>query len=414
MPSAITKEIMSEYYSRVFPTDALVRWLSYGESGAFLGRREFCFTLVGDVFTRFRSYNSEAALKAELVKSGPEKIDIGAIYNTSPDKKLTVQLIAEQRELVFDIDMSDYDTIRSCCSGKQVCVSCWTWMATAAHVLHNIMTVDFGIQHLLPVFSGRRGIHLWCFDTKSRLFTDEERNGLVGYCTVIGEKGAINIAGDLKFGSLHPTLHRVHNDIIAPRFNKLFLESYIAAGTNGSMVANANCIFENAKAARIIFDLYVSIEGQVLRTAGRDMQTRRCGLSIVLEEGAVWSKEMWDKCLKTVAPQAHVGVHFSAMYPRLDEKVSTRRDHLLKLPFCVHPGTGRLCVPLEWDQLDAFDPQVHPPSLDELLYEMGAIPSKWMQPLNSILDVLEKERGGVKREAKAEPNVTVKAEIGSP
>lgn len=33
-------------------------------------------------------------------------------------------------------------------------------------------------------------------------------------------------------------------------------------------------------------------------------------------------------------------------------------NHLLKAPFCVHPKTGRLCVPIDPERAEDFDPLV--------------------------------------------------------
>lgn len=61
------------------------------------------------------------------------------------------------------------------------------------------------------------------------------------------------------------------------------------------------------------------------------------------------------------------------LYPRLDAKVSTDIGHLLKSPFCVHPKTGKVCVPFKSEALSTFDP-FKTPTLIELIgdYEKGS------------------------------------------
>lgn len=39
------------------------------------------------------------------------------------------------RELVFDIDLTDYDDVRTCGSGGHICNSCWPLMAVAIQVV---------------------------------------------------------------------------------------------------------------------------------------------------------------------------------------------------------------------------------------------------------------------------------------
>jgi len=62
-------------------------------------------------------------------------------------------------------------------------------------------------------------------------------------------------------------------------------------------------------------------------------------------------------------------------YPRMDSEVSKHRNHLLKSPFCVHPGTGRVCVPVDPALVEEFDP-AHVPTVDQLLKELDAFRSQ--------------------------------------
>lgn len=58
-------------------------------------------------------------------------------------------------------------------------------------------------------------------------------------------------------------------------------------------------------------------------------------------------------------------------YPRIDAEVSKHRNHLLKAPFCVHPKTGRVCVPVDPDRVDEFDPE-KVPDVETLLNELNS------------------------------------------
>lgn len=59
-------------------------------------------------------------------------------------------------------------------------------------------------------------------------------------------------------------------------------------------------------------------------------------------------------------------------YPRIDMEVTKQRKHLLKAPFCVHPSTGRICVPLDLEMINNFDPE-QVPTVQQLLSELDAL-----------------------------------------
>jgi hypothetical protein len=184
-----TPELLQIYYARLFPFELLYQWMSYGKKSTF-NHREFSFTLDKngeEIYIRYQSFSDQADLAQAIHKRRPVKIDIGAVYSHPPSDKNAAgtKFIPEARELVFDIDLTDYDDIRKCgCSGANICNVCWKYMRMAIDVVDETLRDDFGYQHVAWFYSGRRGVHCWVCDATARELTDQARGAVANYIGV--------------------------------------------------------------------------------------------------------------------------------------------------------------------------------------------------------------------------------------
>lgn len=184
----LNKEDLKIYYEYLFPYDKFFKWLGK-ENPEYFERREFSFTLEGDIYVRFQCFNNDVELKKSISSKYPIKIDIGAVYNTLP--KLHNQIsndnksfVPVEKEMIFDIDMTDYDDIRTCCKEAKICNKCWKFMIVAYRILNAILREDFGFEHLMWVFSGRRGIHCWISDDRARKLGNDGRSAIANYIKI--------------------------------------------------------------------------------------------------------------------------------------------------------------------------------------------------------------------------------------
>lgn len=121
--------------------------------------------------------------------------------------------------------MTDYDPIRTCCSGAAICNRCWKFISAAVEVLHEALTLQFGFRRLLWVYSGRRGIHCWVSDKEAMGLTDEQRKAITKYLTVITGGKDVHKKVDVRFGlkPLPPSLSAVLGPL-ADLFSDLILK----------------------------------------------------------------------------------------------------------------------------------------------------------------------------------------------
>jgi DNA primase small subunit len=216
---------------------------------------------------------------------------------------------------------------------------------------------DFGFKHILWIYSGRRGVHCWVNDSDARKLSNEARSAVVEYLSleVEGKESIIKDKLMPRSGIMHPHLRRSY-DILEPYFRNAICDD------------NGQALLTTKKSYRPILNEMPDGEAKF-----------RAAVDAAWAPMELTGKERWDILCKMInelkADSANAGTKkrrynvpykeiiawktelvFKYTYPRLDANVSKAMNHLLKSPFCVHPKTGRVCIPIDPSLADEFNP----------------------------------------------------------
>ncbi|KAG1654470.1 hypothetical protein FOA52_006072 [Chlamydomonas sp. UWO 241] len=360
------QDLMKKYYGRLFPHHHMFRWLSYGNDGkhpqadaGFFQKREFCFTLDGDIFVRYQSFKDGNEMREALKARVPSKIDIGPVYTANPQDRLKfgAGFLPTERELVFDIDLTDYDDVRTCGKGGHICRKCWPLMGVAIQIIDRGLREDFGFRNILWVYSGRRGIHCWVCDPSARKLTDEQRSSIASYFAVY--KGHENDRVKIAMGGMGSTLHpsvQAAVDVLKGEWEE-------------SLLVSQNLLMDDEMRANVLKYLPDEALQETVRKAwdsnvvpagarGQDPNVIRWR---VLEKEVALktaeAKAALQKPIQRKLERCVSEIILAFSYPRLDMEVSKKMNHLLKAPFCVHPKTGKVCIPIDPSAAYDFDPE---------------------------------------------------------
>ena len=386
----IPKGGMKIYYENFFPYEMYFSWLGRGEVDQFQ-RREFSFTLENDVYFRFQSYKSCEELKKKLIQYCPKKIDIGAMYNVLPTEHKTADpFFPQEKEIVFDIDMTDYDDIRTCCQEAKLCNKCWKYMIVAYKILDKILKEDFGFQHILYAFSGRRGIHAWLCDERARILRDDGRIAIANYIKYKIGNVKMEITQGLQ-NPLHPAYVRAIK-ICDEYFRDVLDEQNLLNNEKGQNLLMAllkayfHNDFDSIKVSQIFSD------PEIKKSTIKLNQIK----DVILSNKRPENKKLKQDSTEDIFNLCINDFKLNILYPRLDINVSTHINHLLKSPFCIHPKTGLVAVPLSEEDIMKFKMD-NIPRLDQLIndYNNGRKNPNFEKYLNffkTFVDKLKKDK----------------------
>ncbi len=310
---------LRDYYSTNFEIDGLATVVDFSR----FSMREFGFATFDGKFYRNISFESPRELIDYLVDRTPFHAYIGAVYNEPPSREKPIHKLEWQgHELVFDIDLNEYDAVRQyvckCQGADQVCIRCWELINLAIRIIDETLRFDFGMNEIFWVFSGRRGVHGWVDDKTGFSLNQEQRMSIIDYLSVIhGEAETARIQDRSKL--MYDFRYRIEHTVF-----KYFLE-------NVRRKDLINLGF-NASAASDIMKQLEHQEGHIDQNLLRNFNLRLARIN------------KYDEILRR-------------WVPRIDHKVTIDLRRLLRLPNSIHGKTGRVARILDPSEIFAFNPE---------------------------------------------------------
>lgn len=328
---------MLYFYQRLLPFRHLFQWLNHSPKPTRdFTMREFAYEHRSGAYQRYNSFASQEEFKNSVVLANPTRFEVGAVYSVNPKERKTLPKNALKplsKELVFDIDLTDYDDIRTCCSGTDICKKCWKFIKVATKIVDTALREDFGFQHLMWVFSGRRGAHCWISDSRARNLDEQVRKSIVEYLDVLGSK-------QLKMGKQLLNLKRPFHPHVERSFN-LLKNDFVDIILRDQDPWNDN--------QAQIDELLSFLPDKALQEelTKKWSQSQLNSLQKWEDINVVARKLFKNQSQLNQLNETKKDIIIYYLYPRLDVEVSKQLIHLLKSPFCIHPSTGNICVPFD-------------------------------------------------------------------
>lgn len=299
----VKSKAIRNYYENEFSFASLKQVIDTSD----FKNREFGFQLLDGKFVRNLSFQNMASLKNFLVSKTPIAAYSGAVYDNPPSRRNPIaSLNWVRREFVFDLDLDEWDHVRSCgCKGaNEMCPICWNLVLVAVKFIDETLHEDFGYETVKWIFSGRRGVHAWVIDDRASYFDVEQRSAIVDYMTIL--KGHEQVERALPLPN---------TEILKKRILNIIVNSWLLKATEEELV---KLDISKMKAKNLI-KLRES-DGSLLKE---------------LSTYAVLKKKRENYFIDSI---------IVLNGPRIDKKVTIDLRRLLRMPGSLHGKSGKRVI----------------------------------------------------------------------
>lgn len=321
---------MENYLRQSYPLESICNMMFMNERNENYQnmKRGIAFSFDNNSFWRDPANQiiDSKSLEKLIQEKRPTQIHFESLHFTP---HYTKNLKCKSKELVFDIDVTDYERFCHCLSQddtKRACSHCWQHIEGTSLILQFLLEKFYGIkeENILWILSGMKGIHCIVNDGRFLTLTREQRS-------VLYRQINRNTNEELmQFASLIP---RDFSD----KLSQFFEEKSVVKRS----------IMNSDKFQTLCLTLLKSEYLSLFHTLTLRWFNMRNSSSLEkwralreLEEGQFPNK-----------PLPSIMIALKCYYPRIDKGPLTEKKHLFKTPFSIHTKTRRIALPVEWNEI---------------------------------------------------------------
>ena len=339
------------YYNSLFPAESICNLMTarcFDRPEA----REFACELDVDgatIWKRYESCKSPTELRAFVTKPQFRALHIGPTFSEAASCARRPGVVVRGKELVFDLDLQDvawFDVDKSNqVANDRYVRATFASCAVLVEVLREIM----GFEHFVPVYSGRRGVHLWVLDERCLHWSDAERGALCSFIAGVPSKKDAevimtqHIRGNPSFGPMAWAAVKKAEQVLFAPFSDggvglLDRVKDVKAFVEKLFNVDVDAKFQGAK-KRTRATVDRSVVGRTDRAAFTAIRDS-------MKTNVFWENRLADVLL-------------SLTWPVIDTAATAKTNHCTKSMFSLHAKTGRVAVPV--NQLFASTSYAVPP-----------------------------------------------------
>lgn len=244
--------------------------------------------------------------------------------------------IDKQKELVFDIDIPDYN--RFCKCDKEICQMCWLHLEGSFHIMMKLILTEilgYDKKNILVVFSGNKGLHFIINDKSCLSLNKQQRKFIYDTIFNIGN-GKDNINDDLK---LMRWIKQYNTEDISTFLERYFIERVLK---ERNLLVKSESF--NTWIMKKLELHYHSIYCIIQKKWNQIMKEKKL------------SVDLWE-CLKTMYQydesikndkiiEPHIFIIYRLYFPIID-KGPIQLNHQCKTPFSIHHKTLNIALPID-------------------------------------------------------------------